>query len=122
MAQSLESRLIIMKERARIAEEEVKEISSKKMDVSKKINELRGTRLVIEYDLRSEQCRLLEMNISALDEEGDHCGLIESVEKKVKSLEKKMDVIDSQLRALKEEEKSLAQDLEYALGSHFVVV
>jgi len=47
MAQSLESRLMIMKERARIAEEEVKEISSKKMDVRKKINELLGTRLVI---------------------------------------------------------------------------
>ena len=63
-----------------------------------------------------------KFSISALDEEEDQCRLIESIENKVKSLEKKMDVIDNELDALKEEEKDLVQDLEYSLGSHFVVV
>lgn len=122
MAQSLQSRLMVMEERARIAEEEIKEISSKKIDVSKKINEMRTTRVLIEYELRSEQCNLLEMNISALDADGDHCGFLEPFEEKIKSLKKKIDVIDRELNALKEEEKSLDEDLENALGSHFVVI
>lgn len=79
-----------------------------------------GSRLVIEYALRrSEKCNLLEMSISELDAGKDLCGLTEPVEEKVKSLENIMDVVDSQLHALKEEEPSLAQDLEDAQSFWF---
>ena len=54
------------------------------------------------------------MSISALDAGEDYSALTEPVDEKVKSLQKKMDVIDSQLEVLKGEEDSLAQDLDYA--------
>ena len=80
-----------------------------------------GSRLVIEYALRrSEKCSLLESSISELDAGKDLCsGLTEPVEKKVKGLENIMDVVDSQLHALKEEEPSLAHDLEDAQSFWF---
>jgi len=112
-----------MEERARIAEEEVKEISSKKMNVQKRIHEIERRRAMIEY-LRSQQCNnLLEMNLSAPNVEVDFDGIFtEPVEEKVNCLENEMKVIDGQLGALKEEEKSLSQDLEFAQESHFGVV
>ena len=42
---------MVMLERARIAEEEVTQILSKKTDLQKKITEMAGRRLVIDYDL-----------------------------------------------------------------------
>ena len=111
-----------MEERAHIAKEEVTQILSRKMDLQKKINEMRGSRVLIEYDLRLEQCSLLEMSISALDEGEDHNALTEPVDEKVKSLQEKMDVIDGQLEVLKGEEDSLAQDLDYAYDSHLGAV
>ena len=44
-----------MKIKERIAEKEVKEISSM-MDVQKIIEDIAGRRTLIEYDLRTEQC------------------------------------------------------------------
>ena len=111
-----------MEERAHIAEEEVTQILSRKMDLLQKVIEMAGRRLVIEYDLRLEQCSLLGMSISALDEGGDHSALTEPVDEKVKTLQKKMDGIDSQLEVLKGEEDSLAQDLDYAYDSHLGIV
>lgn len=112
-----------MEERARITEEEVKEITLKKVDLQKRIKETAGRRVVIEYDLRSEQCNLIEMNLSALEtDEEDFSGIMKPVEEKIKSLEKKMNVIESELMALKGEEKSLVQDLEDAQGSHVGIV
>ena len=49
-------------------------------------------------------------------------GLVEPVEERVMILEKKLDVTDVKLDALKQEEASLAQKLEYAQGSRFEVV
>jgi len=109
-----------MGERARIAEEEVEEISSKKMNVQKRIDEIERRRAMIEY-LRSQQCNPLEMSLSALNVEDDGVSM-KSVEEKVKFVDDEMKLMDGQLNALKEEEKSLAQDLEYALESHFGVV
>ena len=111
-----------MEERARIAEEELEEISSKKMNVQKRFDEIERRRTLIEY-LRSQQCNLLEMNLSAPDAEVDFGGIFtEPVEDKVNCLETEMKVIDGQLGALKEEEKCLDQDIEYAQESHFGVV
>ncbi len=121
--QLLESRLKAMEERARIAEEEVKEITLKKVDLQKRIKEIAARKVVIEYDLRSEQCNLIEMNLSALEtEDEDYSGIMEPVEEKIKSFEKKMNVIESELMALKEEEKSVVIDLEDAQTSHIGVV
>jgi len=50
---------MVMEERAHIAEEEVTQILSRKMDLLQKVIEMAGRRLVIEYDLRLEQCSLL---------------------------------------------------------------
>ena len=111
-----------MEDRERIAEREVKEITSKKMNVLKRIEEIAGRRALIEYDLRSQQCNL-EMGLSALDAEVEQSEmLMETLERKVKCLEEKMKLIDCELRALKEEEKSLSQDLEEAQSSHFGTV
>ena len=111
-----------MKQKERIAEKEVKEISSKKMDVQKIIEDIVGRRALIEYDLRSEQCNLLEMSLSALDDEEDHSGIMEPMEEKIKSLEDEISVIDRELFAMKEEEKNLAQDLDDAQNSQLGIV
>ena len=117
----LKIRLKAMEERGRIAEEEVEEISSKKMNVQKRINEIERRRSFIEY-LRLKHSNPPEKNLSdVLIAEKDGI-FTKPVEEKVEFLEDEMKLIDGQLNALKEEEKSLAQDLEYALGSHFVVV
>jgi len=112
------------KEKGQIAKEEVKEISSKKMNVQKRIQDIAGRRSLIECDLRSKQRNLLEIGLSALNaEEVHHSGLLlDQMEEKVKSLKFEMDVIDRELGALKEEEKSFSHDLEDAQGSHFGVV
>ena len=112
-----------MEERGRIAEEEVKEISSKKVDVQKKIDEIEGRRALIEYNLRTQQCNLLAMGLSALEAEEEPSEmLMKPLEEKVKYLEGAMDVLDIEIGALKEEEKSLAQDVEEAQSSHFGIV
>lgn len=103
-----------MEEGARITDEEMKAISTKKMDLEKKIKEMAGVRMLTEYDLRLEQCNLLEMSISALDAEEDRSALMEPVEQKIKSLEKKIEVLDSELGALKEKESNLAKELQDA--------
>jgi len=112
-----------MEERARIAEEEVKDITSKKMSVLKRIQEIAGRREMIEYNLRTQQCKLLEMDISALDAEKEPSEmLMKPLEEKVKYLEGAIDVLNIEIRALKEEEKSLVQDVEVAESSHFGTV
>jgi len=84
-----------MEARARIAEEKVKEISSKKVDVQKKIDEIEGRRALIEYNLRTQQCNLLEMGLSALEAEEEPSEmLIKPLEEKVKYFEGAMDVLD----------------------------
>ena len=109
-----------MEERARIAEEEVKEISSKKMNVQKRIDEIEKRRTMVDY-LRLQHCNPLEMSLSALNVEDDGVSM-KPVEQKVKFVDDEMKLIDGQLNALKEEEKNLAEDLEFAQESHFGVV
>ena len=112
-----------MEERALIAEEKVNEISSKKMNLLKRIEEISGRRALIEFALRSQQYNLLEMGLSALDAEGEPSEMImRPLEGKVKSLEEEMKLIDGELGALKEEEKSLDEDVEEAKGSHFGIL
>jgi len=112
-----------MEERARIADEEVKFTTSKKMSVQKRIQEIAGRREMIEHNLRTQQCNLLEMGISALDAEKEISEmLMKPLEEKVKYFEGAMDVLDIEIGALKEEEKSLAQDVEEAQSSHFGIV
>ena len=120
--QSLQDRIIVMQEKARIAEEEVKQVLSKRTNVEKGISEETGRRLAIELDLRLEERNLLEMRIFAHDAEEDYTGLMETVERKVGSLKKKMDAVDGQLISLKGEKKSLDYDLEWSRASHFGVV
>jgi len=109
-----------MEERARIAEEELEEISSKKMNVQKRIDEIERRRSLIEY-LRLQHSNPPEKNLSVpiAEEDGIYT---KPVEEKVKFLEDEMKLINGKLCALKEEEKSLAQELEYAQESHFGVV
>ena len=112
-----------MEERERIADEEVKDITSKKMNVLKRIQEIAGRREMIEYNLRTQQCKILEMGLSALDAEKEPSEmLMKPLEEKVKYLEGAIDVLNTEIGALKEEEKSLAQDVEVAESSHFGTV
>jgi len=121
--QLLQIRIKNTEERARIADEEVKEISSKKTDLQKKIVEIEGRRALIECNLQIEQCNLLEIRLSALKTKEEPSEiLMQSSEEEVECLEDEMKVIDGELGALKEEEKSLDQNLENSRGSHFEVV
>ena len=118
----LQSRVKSMKERARVFEEEVKDISSKQMYLQKRIIELAGRKEAIEYDLRSEQWKLIELNLSLIDSEEDHSEVTGPVEEKITKLEEEMNTTDVELGTLKDEEKSLAQDLTNAQESHIGVV
>jgi len=112
-----------MEERARIAEEEVKDNTSKKMNVLKRIQEIAGRREMIEHNLRTQQCKLLEMGIAALDAEEEPSEMLtKPLEGKINYLEGAMDALYIEIRALKEEEKSLDQDVEEAQSSHFGIV
>ena len=117
--QSLRSRIMIMEESARTIGEQMTEILSKKTDFQKKINEMADSRVLIECDLRLERGCLLELIIDATE---DHRGMLEPVEDKVKSLEKKLDLMDVKLDVLKQEEARLAQELKHAQNSHFGAV
>ena len=109
-----------MEERVRIAEEDVEKISSKKMNVQKRIDETERRRSLIEY-LQSQQSNPPEKNLSVLIAEEDGI-FMKPVGVKVNGLEDEMEHIDGQLNSLKEEEKRLARYLEYAQESHFGVV
>jgi len=112
-----------MEERARIINEEMKEISSKKMEVHKKIEEIEEKRELIECNLRSEQSDLKEMIISALESGEEPSEILkQSLEEEIKCLEDEIKLTDVELQALKEEGKSLDQNLEDARSSHFGVV
>ena len=50
-----------MKEKARIVNEEVKDISSKQRDVQKIIRKRNARKAMVEFILRSEQCNLIEL-------------------------------------------------------------
>ena len=121
--QLLEIRIRSTEERARILDEDVKEISSKKIDVQKKIDEKEGRMALIKYNLLLEQRSLLEMQLAA-HETGEEPSEIlkQSVEEEVESMEDEIKMIDGELQALKEEKKSLDQNLEDARGSHFRVI
>lgn len=121
--QELQIRKNTLEGRARIAEDKVKEISSKKMAVQKKIEEIPGRRALVECNLRIEQCTLLEMRFSEIETGEEPSEILErAVEEEVKSLEGELDVIHGELRALKEEKKVLIRDLKDAKGSHFGIV
>ncbi len=112
-----------MEEGARIAEEEVKDITSKNMNVQKRIQEIAARREMIEHNLRTQQCKLLEMGISALDADEEPSEMLtKPLEGKINYLEGAMDALYIEIRALKEEEKSLDQDVEEAQSSHFGIV
>ena len=50
-----------MKEKARVVNEEVKDISSKQRDVQKIIRKRNARKAMVEFILRSEQCNLIEL-------------------------------------------------------------
>ena len=79
---------------------------------------------MIEYDLRSEQCNLIEMRLLALEsnEADESLSGIESIEKKVDSFESEIVEIDNELRILNEKEKELDEDLKQAEESHIGVI
>jgi len=110
-----------MKEKARIAEEEVKEISSKKVNVQKRINEIERRRSLMQY-LRLQHCNPPENNLSDVLIVEENGIFMEPVGEKVNCSEDDINLIDGQLNSLKEEEKNLAEDVEYAQESHFGVV
>jgi len=63
------------------------------------------------------------MGLSALEAEEEPSEmLMKPLEGEVVYLEGAMDVLDIEFKALKEEEKSLAQDVEEAQSSHFGIV
>ena len=112
-----------MEEKARIINEEMKEISSKKMCVQKKIEEIEEKRGLIECNLRSEQSDLREMIISALKSGEEPSDILkQSLEEEIKCLEDQIKLTDVELQALTEEGKSLDINLEDAFSSHFGVV
>ncbi len=111
-----------MKEKARSAEGEMDAIFSKKVEIRNKINKMNGTRVYEELNLRFQQRTLLEICISAHDAGEDHRTFTQSMVEQVRMLENDMDELDRQLDALNEEEKSLAEELEFAQGSHLGVV
>jgi len=97
----------MMEERARITDERLKEISSKKTSVQKRIYEVNGRRTMIERDLRSEQLNLLEMRVSAFKTGEEPSEILQiAAKEEINSLEKKLSELDGELRALEEEEKS----------------
>ena len=109
-----------VEERVRIAKDKVKQISSKKMDVQKQIEDILGRRALIECNLQIEQCNLFELGLSELETGEEPSEMLkQSVEEEVKNYEGQMDVIDG---ALKEEEWSLDQNLKDARSSHVGVV
>lgn len=119
----LQTRLKMMEERARITDERLKEISSKKISVKKRIYEVNVRRTMIERDLRSEQLNLLEMRVSAFKTGEEPSEILQiAAKEEINSLEKKLSELDGELRALEEEEKSLDQDLKDTQVSHVRVV
>ena len=50
-----------MKEKARVVNEEAKDISSKQRDVQKIIRKRNARKAMVEFILRSEQCNLIEL-------------------------------------------------------------
>ncbi len=86
--QLLEIRIRSTEERARILDEDVKEISSKKIDVQKKIDAMERRMALNKYNLLLEQRSLLEMELAA-HETGEEPSEIlkQSLEEEVESME-----------------------------------
>lgn len=116
----MSSRVKFMEEKARIADEELKNIRLKKDCVSSKIKEIFGKKVETECDLRTRQCDALELKLSLLETtemEADQNNLA-SVEETIKRLECRVNAMENELRNLRNEEECLTEDWEDAERSY----
>ncbi len=97
---------------------ELKELTEKKNETRKRMDQLAERKVVVEYELRTLQCEAIESNLLALDsKETDQKGAI-LVEERIKTLENELNGMEDLLQTLREEEKNLIEDVEVANGSH----
>lgn len=114
--QLLLTRVEGMKDKVRNAEEELREVSSRKEIIGKKIKETNSKKIYAEFNLRTLQCEALKQTLTSMEsqlEEPDQHDSTED-EGKIQQLEKEVHQIVNQLQALREAEKRLAEEVEDA--------
>lgn len=114
--QLLLTRVEAMKDRVRNAEEELREVSSRKEFLGKKIKEANSKKIHAEFNLRTLQCEALKQTLTSMEsqlEEPDQHDSTED-ESKIQQLEKEVHQIVNQLHALRETEKRLVEEVEDA--------
>lgn len=115
-----------MEEKARIADEELKKVLCDKDIWKKKIIQKAREKLEAEIDLRTNQCKAIELKLSLHDvdcdeiEEKKNC--LSSVEETIKTLEGIVAGMGIELQAIGKEEADLSEEVEDAERSYFGIM
>jgi len=105
-----------MKDKVRSAEEELREVSSRKEIIGKKIKETNSKKIHAEFNLRTLQCEALKQTLTSMESQLKEPDQHDSTEDEVKiqQLEKEVHQNGNQLQALREAEKRLVEEVEDA--------
>ena len=117
--QSLRKRVETAKKDEQITEQMLKDLLLNKEEVEQQKKEAAIKKMKVEYELRVEQCKALELDLIEPDAvEEDHQERVASVNKKVQSLEEELGEIKEELVAMEEQEEAIAEDLVEAEESY----
>ena len=111
-----------MKEKARIANEELEKINSDKDSCQIKITETSIKKIETEIELRTNQCKAIDLKLSLHEENCEEVEKkkksLESVEEVIKKLEGVVEKMGFQLQAMGKEEADLFKKQEAAENSY----
>ncbi len=109
----LQNRIAMIKQKAELAEKEINDLTSKQQDELKRTKEALKMKMKTELDLRSEQCKVLELKLIGVDGTS-----VKLTEEKIKVLEAQFQRVISGLQDLQQGENQLTEDLKITEESH----
>jgi len=96
-----------MKGKIRSIEQEVKSLSSMKLDIQKKMKEVIGSKMKVEYELRSIQCEVLSLQLAAQE-----TLVLPEVQKSLSDAEEKAKCKEMELKRKEEEFELLLKEFD----------
>lgn len=118
--QAVQSRVEVMKEKVRAAQEEVDSALAKKEDIRTRMKEAVSFKVRAEIAVRTHQCRALQIRLSALEARDDPDRQLKAeeelaeVELNVRNAEEEVDRAEGVLQSLRQEADGLEMEVEEA--------
>jgi len=110
--QSLRKRVETAEKNEQITEKMLKDLLLNKEEVEDQKKETTIKKMKLEFELRSEQCKALELDLIDPDAvEEDHQERVALVQMKIESLGEELEVIEKELVSLDEQDEAITEDL-----------